>query len=283
MRRFARFIGIDWSGARGARHRSVAVASCDAGQGAPILLAPPGGAWARAEVLAWLHDLAARRERALIGMDFSFAPPFLDRSEYFPGVAAPAQARALWAWVDAGAQDVDLGAAGFVAERLRAHFYFGAASGPKAAFQRWRVCEARFNAGGGGKASSIFDCVGAAQVGKASFAGMRLLHGLGAAIPVWPFDPVPDDGPLLVEIYARVFLRRAGGRGLKLRDGAALDAALAALGSDPAEGGAWMSDHATDAMVTAAGLRAAVGDAGVWQPDGLTPEVAASEGWTFGV
>lgn len=267
----------------GERHRAIAVATCELGQGAPTLVSPPDKAWARADVLSWLRRVAADGERALIGMDFSFAPPFVDRGAYLPGEAAPNTAHPFWAWIDALATDPDLGAARLLEERLRPHCYFGAASGAKASFQRWRVCEARFNEQGGGKASSIFDCVGAAQVGKASFAGMRLLHRLAGTMPVWPFDPVPATGPVLVEIYARVFLRRAGGRGLKLRDWAAVNRALAALGSEAADCEGVVNDHAADATVTAAGLRAVAGESGLWRPEGLAPEIAVTEGWTFGV
>src|SRR3546814_11010049 len=48
---------------------------------------------------------------------------------------------------------------------------------------------------------SNFNLVGAAQVGKASLSGMRLLHRLSGRMPLWPLDPVPARGPLLVEIY----------------------------------------------------------------------------------
>lgn len=234
-------------------------------------------------VLDWLRGLAVTGERALVGMDFSFAPPFVARGTYLPGVDAPANARAFWAYVDAcSGADEDLGAGGFIS-RHRSHFWMGAADGAKADFLHWRVCETAFNRGGGGKASTVFDCVGAAQVAKASFAGMRLLHRLGDAMAVWPFDPVPDTGPVLVEIYARAFLRRAGGRGGKVRDAGALNMALAGLGSRAWVGRETLSDHATDAIVTAAGLRHAADDARLWAPAGLTPAVAESEGWTFGV
>ena len=76
---------------------------------------------------------------------------------------------------------------------------------------------------------SNFNLVGAAQVGKASLAGMRLLHRLSGRMPLWPLDPVPAKGPLLVEIYTSLAARAAGlppGRS-KIRDGAVLDAALA--------------------------------------------------------
>src|SRR3546814_9028328 len=51
--------------------------------------------------------------------------------------------------------DDDLGAASFLEEHHRRHFYFGAADGKKADFMHFRQCELAFNANGGGKASTV--------------------------------------------------------------------------------------------------------------------------------
>ena len=135
------------------------------------------------------------------------------------------------------------------------------------------------------KPSTVYDAIGAAQVAKASFAGMRLLHHLAGRIPVWPFDPVPPRGALMVEIYTAIAARAAGvprGRS-KLRDAAALDTALAALGSRPHAPLAAYDDHATDAIMASAWLRRHAADATLWHPPALTDRIAATEGWTFGV
>ncbi len=280
---FTRFAAIDWSGAKGARHPGIALALCDAGDAAPVLVEPPSGAWSRAGILHWLRDRAD--EPLLVGFDFSFAPPHLQRGAYLPGEATPAAARAFWAYVDAQAPDADLGAASFLETRRGTHFYLGAADGTKADFLHFRVCEAHNNAQGFGKPSTVYDAIGAAQVAKASFAGMRLLHHLGPAIPVWPFDPAPSSGACVVEIYTAIAARAAGLRkGLsKLRDAAALDAALARVGSGPHAPLARYTDHATDAILTAAWLRANASRADLWHPPALTAQVARTEGWTFGI
>ncbi len=90
---------------------------------------------------------------------------------------------------------------------------------------------------------------------------------------------------MIVEIYTTIAARAAGVRkGLsKLRDAASLDAALATLGSAAHAPIARYDDHATDALLSAAWLRAVAGDAALWVPEGLTPTVARTEGWTFGV
>ena len=280
--RFAAYVAIDWSGAKGRRHKGIAIAEARAE--APPRLIRPGHIWSRSEVLAWLLGQAAR-EPTLFGFDFSFAPPIVERGEYLlgePGV--PKTAREFWAYVDARCDDEDLGAASFLEIAHRRHFYFGIADGVKADFMRFRQCDARLNAQGGRKTASAFDAIGAAQVAKASFSGMRLLHRIDGQVAIWPFDPLPANRSAVVEIYTRIYLRRAGLSGTKLRSRAELNRALEGLGSKPARLRFEPNDHQTDALVTAAGMRAlARTEPRAFAPEGLTPEIARSEGWTFGV
>ena len=279
--RFDGFVAIDWSGARGTAHPGIAVALARPGDEAPGLIQPPARAWSRTAVLDWL--LAHAGHDWLVGFDFSFAAPFVARGAYLPGEPAGEDARALWRYVDAASDDADLGAASFLEARRGRQFYLGAADGPKRDFLHWRVCET--TCVGEVKPSTVYDAIGAAQVAKASFAGMRLLHRLAGRVPVWPFDPLPARGMTVVEIYTAIAARAAGlrkGRS-KMRDGAALDAALAQVGSRPHAPLARYTDHATDALLAAAWLRAAVDDAPLWHPPRLTPNIARTEGWTFGV
>jgi hypothetical protein len=278
---FTRFAAIDWSGAKGRRHKGIAIAVAEAGDPAPVLVRS-GLVWSRTDVLDWLLEAAAKAP-TLFGFDFSFAPPIAERGEYLPGEAAPADAKSFWAYVDRVAPDEDLGAASFLETAHRRHFYFGAADGVKKDFLHHRVCEHAFNAMGGGKASTLYDAIGAAQVAKASFAGMRLLHRLDGRVPVWPMEALPADGSLVVEIYTRVFIRLAGLSGRKVRSRAQLDLALAALGSRPAALEREPNDHETDVLIAAAGLRAIARDPLYWHPAALTPALARTEGWTFGV
>ena len=85
---------------------------------------------------------------------------------------------------------------------------------------------------------------------------MRLLHRLDGKVAIWPMDPLPDSGSAVVEIYTRIYLRRAGMSGAKLRSRAELNLALKGLGSPPARLRFEPNDHQTDALVTAAGMRA---------------------------
>ncbi len=286
---FQRFAAIDWSGARGRRHKGIALAECRPGRAAPQLI-HPGRVWSRTDVLDWIRCTATGDEATLIAMDFSFAPPRHERGHYLPGTDAPAAARQFWAFVNSHCDDQDLGAASFLESSFREHFYLGAIDGTKADYMHFRRCEKLFNEHGGGKASTVYDAIGAGQVAKASFAGMRLLHHLDGAVAVWPFDfpaatsPPPGNGSVLVEMYARSFIRLAagGGRGLKLRTTADLNKALAGFDTDPVANANY-TDHETDVLISAAGLRHIAPSAAYWFPPQLTPEIAMTEGWTFGV
>lgn len=207
-RNFEAYVAIDWSGAKGRKHKGIAIA--EAKGGAPPHLVRPGHVWSREEVLHWLLKQAAK-EPTLFGFDFSFAPPLIERGEYLigePGV--PKTAREFWTYVEAISDDEDLGAASFLEKAHRRHFYFGIADGVKSDFVRFRQCDARLNAQGGRKTASAYDAIGAAQVAKASFSGMRLLHHLDGKVAIFPMDPLPQHGSAVVEIYTRIYLRRAG-------------------------------------------------------------------------
>jgi hypothetical protein len=281
--RFTRFAVADWSGAKGCSHPGIALAVCEAGSSAPHLIAPPAGRyWSRLGLLDWL---VAQDDDLLIGFDFSFAPPIALRGSYFPGDDVPVRAKSLWHHVDMLCEDPDLGAASFVEVRYRRHFYFGAADGTKADYIHLRRCEARYNDCGGGKPSSIYDAIGAAQVAKASFAGMRLLYHASSRLPIWPMDRATETGPLIVEIYTRIAAQASGlpkGRS-KIRDGAALDLALTRMSSARHDPLSSYSDHATDALLGAAWLRRAAPNPHYWAPSKLSQKIATTEGWTFGI
>lgn len=279
---FEFFVAIDWSGAKGKRHKGIAIA--EAHGDAPPRLVRPGHVWSREEVLKWLLRQAAK-EPTLFGFDFSFAPPFAERGEYLPGSeGVPNNARDFWAYVDELSDDDDLGAASFLEQTHRRHFYFGIADGVKANFMRFRLCDQQLNRKGGRKTASAFDAIGAAQVAKASFSGMRLLHRIDGKVAIFPMDPLPRRDSAVVEIYTRIYLRRAGMPGSKLRTRKQLNEALAGLGSKPVRLRFEPNDHQTDALVTAAGMRQlALTEPKAFAPEGLTPQIARTEGWTFGI
>lgn len=297
--RFAHFAAIDWSGAAGERHKGIALAICGADGGAPALV-HPGHRWSRDEVLDWL--LEGMPEGTLVGLDLGMSLPFADCGAFFPGWEdSPADAKALWSLVDAMCRDdPHLSASSFV-DHFDASRYFRRHGGREGAqfhhaeathrCGRFRVTE-QAQAAMGCKPYSNFNLVGAAQVGKSSLTGMRVLHRLAGRLPVWPFDfaqgervdPLPERGSAVVEIYTAI-AAMAGGRTAgqsKMRSFAELNAALAVLGSEPVAGTGPLDDHSADALLTAAWLRTVAGRRALWHPQGLTPELARTEGWTFG-
>ena len=285
-RRFTRFAAIDWSGQAVARPKGLALAVADEGDAAPRLIRPEGG-WSRAALCEWIAGQAD--EDILIGMDLSPAFPFRDHGAYFPGwEASPPDAKGLWSLVEAIATaDPHLAANAFVTHpEASRHFRLPGQLGDRhpPGRGRLRVCEHGQRAQGLSP-YSCFNLVGAAQVGKSSLTGMRVFHRLAETVPVWPFDSLPESGAVVVEIYTALAARAAGvRRGMsKLRDGPALDSALAALDSAAHAPLDRYDDHATDALLTAAWLRRTAQDARLWQPHGLTPQIAKTEGWTFGV
>jgi len=284
--RFRHFAAIDWSGAVGERQRGIAIALCAAGHDAPGLVRP-GHVWSRGEVLAWLRDDLP--PDTLVGMDLGISLPFADAGAFFPGWPdSPADAHALWAMVDHIADtDPHLAVTSFVdhtqiARHFRRH---GARQGDQftPGRGRMRVTE-RAQEAMGCKPYSNFNLVGAAQVGKSSLTGMRLLHRLRGQVPVWPIDPLPATGAVICEIYTTIAAIAAGRTAArsKIRTGRELDTALAHLNSRPHGHDGPIDDHTSDAIVTAAWLRHAASDPALWHPTMLTPEIAATEGWTFG-
>ena len=291
MRDFEAFVVIDWSGERVARPKGLAVAFARQGEAAPSLLTPTQG-WSRPGILEWLMQHARAGTNMLVGLDLSPGLPFVDRNAYFPGWdESPVDAPALWKLVDEVCQTDDHLAATSIVAHAEMQRHFRHQAGRKTIcgdlFEpgrgRLRACEEAQKAMGL-VPSSCFNLVGAAQVGKSSLTGMRVLNRLRRLIPVWPFDPLPPEGPLIVEIYTSLAAREAGmpkGRS-KIFDPETLDAVLNELGSKPHSPISKYTDHATDALLTSAWLRKVHKEQDRWNPLTLTPQIARTEGWTFG-
>jgi hypothetical protein len=229
----------------------------------------------------------------LVGLDLGIALPFADCGAFFPGwEGSPPDAPSLWALVDhIAGEEPNLGANALVAHpELRAYFRDGIETGSQFRCDgathgrgRFRVTE-QAQAAMGCKPYSNFNLVGAAQVGKSTLTGMRMLHHLRGHVPVWPVDPLPAAGSVIVEIYTSLAALAAGRSAAraKMRSVEDLNDALAALGSPPVAGSGVIDDHSSDALLAAAWLRAVADDPGHWSPTALTPHIAQTEGWTFG-
>lgn len=289
MRRFSRFACIDWSGAVGEFPSGLALASIGP-DGAPELIGPERR-WSRQAILDWLLELANADEDILIGLDLSLGFPFHDQGSFFPEWSdSPADARALWALVDdLCAEDRHLASNSFLTHpQARRHFRHGKGNVGdlfEGGVGRLREVERHQRATRQANSWSCFNLVGAGQVGKSSLTGMRMMHRLGGRIPTWPFDLLPERGPAIIEIYTTMAARAAGlpANTSKIRDAATLKRCLSTFGADAPRRLHRLDDHATDALLTAAWMRRASQDRALWSPELLTPDIAQTEGWTFGV
>ncbi len=300
MRDFDHFLAIDWSGAKGERHKGIALALADARGGPPVLAKPPTGGWSRPEVLGILkHDLPSN---TLVGIDLGISLPFEDSGAYFPGWdESPRHANGLWALIDRICEsDPYLGANSFLTHPEASRYFRHGKDNVGDRFHlpdaisregRFRQAETQQRAQKCRPVSN-FNLVGAAQVGKSSLTGMRMLHHLKGHLPVWPVQPIPEEHPtrgsLLVEIYTGLASKEAAaqmtGRGArtKLLTYADLNEALAALDSPPVDEVGEVDDHSSDALLTAAWLRKVHCEPRRWEPRTLTAKIARTEGWTFG-
>lgn len=289
--RFSHFLAIDWSGAQGQYHKGIALALASADGAAPSLLTRAQG-WSRDAVLALLRDDLP--PDTLVGLDLGISLPFADCGAYFPGWdKSPADARSLWALVNSlCSADPHLSVSSLVDHPALSRYFrrhggregdLFAPAGQSGGQGRFRITELAQQAMGC-RPYSNFNLVGAAQVGKSSLTGMRLLHRLFGCVPVWPIDPLPDAGPVIVEIYTTIAamagMRKAGSS--KIRDYSSLASALAALGSPPVTGSGPIDDHSSDALISAAWLRANAERHDLWHPPRLNRTIAQTEGWTFG-
>lgn len=290
--RFTHFLAIDWSGAKGERLKGIALSLADAKGGPPVLVEPPRRGWSREDVLAIMRDDLP--PATLVGMDLGISLPFADAGAFFPGwKESPPDAKSLWELIDQiCAEDPHLECGSFVThpqgsryfrhskEHVGDHFHLPDAMTREGRFRRAEIAQRQQ----GVRPVSNFNLVGAAQVGKSSLTGMRMLHNLRDHLSVWPVDPLPENGPVVVEMYTSIAARGGGvaGAKTKLRSYEDLNAALDALGSAPVAGSGPIDDHSSDALVTAAWLRKIGHQPEFWRPKGLSQHIARTEGWTFG-
>ena len=283
---FEKYVAIDWSGSRGpVFNPKIQVAEYDPANRMVAIVRSPfaDGRWSRAGVFQQMQRWF-REHRVLIGFDFAFAYPYVDRGAYFPGQPAPpADVHQLWATVEqvCGPENNFYGGP----------FYRGAAS-PFSRFhlchdfvganyeERFRVTDQRAVNAARRHPSSVFRCVGPNQVGPGSVAGMRFLYAVhqGRIATIWPFDA--PDRTTMVEIYPRLFLNHAenirGNRPNTATVAELVECYGATLQGAP---GPWTDDE-RDALVSAAGMGWFANQPPTWQ----APKYAATqEGWIFGV
>ena len=289
MRKFQRFVGIDWSGAEGLEQSGIQVAEIEVGSSAPHLVLPTGGAkWSRPGVAKYLSQL--NDKPTLVGLDFAFSVPWPDvvgplgddlalddavhlwsRIELICGTTPHLYARPIWTSVDSPFREY-------------IHHYGTGHRGEKYCREFKRLTEECVK-----NAISIYRMTGV-QVGAGSFSGMRMLNHVSKnyanEIAIWPFEKLDGRKTSIVEIYPSYFYRYKDVRRPRkddLREGnfCDLQKALAAYDSELAISEKRLSVDQADALVSASALREFA------QPDGVfsCPPIPRinREGWIFGV
>ena len=286
---FDYYVGIDWSGAKGHRHKGISVFCAPSGTAVPDKIMPPSGDayFSRGEVVSYLKQLSSKA-RVLAGIDFAFAYPFADEEVYFPDLATsvvqPDDAPALWALVDACNDDAPDLYGGMIWDHPHYGAYYNAPAGRKGSQFRSRRRLTEQAAASVKSPSPTFNCVGPAGVGTGSLAGMRLCHHMADEATIWPFLTRPEATLTLVEIFPSYYFAMAG---IKAINGAHTDPkninhALAFFGSAPVPDdfvAAGPDGDDADALISAAALRGLSADKTLWD----VPPAAQKEGWIFGV
>jgi hypothetical protein len=284
---FDAFIALDWSGAARS-YRGIAVAICGTGRTPPELIAPRRTYWTREEIADWLKERLGGGQRLLIGFDFAFGFPF-EECGYLGGRAQGIDdIFDLWALIESKSQaESDFGCTRFVSDPNYASLFWTAGPKPKEWIERKRRTEHACAESTKTRPDTVYKLLHSKQVGKASITGMRVLNHVrlsrSESVAIWPFEGLRAS--VMVEIYPTMFRKIATGSIAKLRSREALNAALATFDCHPMPNirGLDLSDHETDALISAAGLRSVACDPAIWTRPELTSSHVRREGWIFGI
>lgn len=293
MRNFDEFIGIDWSGAKLPVHtKSISVARCARGFEAPILIEPPVKStyWSRRQIFMYIADKMDTHRRVFIGIDANFGYAYEVGEKQ---LGERYNAYELWAHVDKICKTQD----NYFASEYWEHYpqyFWGSGKKPEHITLPKRETEIACVKAGYGRPESPFKLIGAKQVGKGGLAAMRMAHHLkqsfGNKICIWPFEKQIEDTAQIVisEIYPRQFLKRCGHGNVKIRNVKDLNKALGYFDSKSLNVTGIISDHDSDALISAAGLRWLCGDTATISSVLCRPSLpgrksSKAEGWIFGV
>ena len=243
---FVVFVAIDWSGRRGPDQRRALWLGA-AREGALVRLE---GGRTRAELVDLLIAETDRDPDLVVGLDFAFSLPawYLRHLRRAP--------RELWSALAEEALTPAMQHVGLAAWMNRPEPPFWTTAAGHAALgdrEPFRRTELDVRAPGV-QPKSVFQLVGAGQVGRGSLYGMQALHRLAAAgFSIWPFDPPAR--PLVVEIFPRLLTRAVVKSSRAARVRYLADVALpAALRAD-----AEASEDAFDAAISALAMERGFG------------------------
>lgn len=198
-RAFARYVGIDYSGARSAADGlpGLRVYLAETGSKAREVMPAHGKYFSRRGIHDWLLERLAEPMATLVGVDHSFSFPLA----YFEAHGLPRD----WdAFLDDFERHWPTADAGVTVESVRrGKFGDGLARGGSARARR--VCEIS----AGAKSVFHFDVPG--SVAKSTHGGLpwlrRLRRHLGSSLHIWPFDgwDVPRGRSAILEAYPALY------------------------------------------------------------------------------
>jgi len=288
---FTKYVGVDWSGASGPYLKKLQVAVCEPGKSLPQLLLPSKGKyWRRDDLVNWIIK-EAQHSRLLVGMDFGFAYPYLDKSVYFPEhPKSPKSVKVLWKNIDHICRhDPNFHAGPWYKERasiFSEYFCYQSYKGAYFDNNRLRkteeICKLI-----GTRPTCLFKFVGADQIGSGSASGMRVLHYLATnhsdRISIWPFDNVCQEKSVIVEIFPRLFFTLSGIDNQQWNNVNMVNNVLKYYDSELlTKGDILGSEDKVDAIVSAAAIRNLSSHVDVWHPQNMDENARQYEGWIFG-
>jgi len=282
--KFERFVGIDWSGKKGRSQSGIQIAEFGLEALHPKIVRPRSGVnWSRSAAVEYVRSLTDRP--TLIGIDFAFSVPLPTPARLIGDV------RQLWALVESLCQDEENFYAGPIwlspNSPFRSLFRYQNFKGADFNGKRLRETERRAKP----CATSIYKLM-YSQVGRGSFAGMRVLNHLSPVInngiAVWPFDNLRSKQTVIMEVYPSAFYPMADGRRPDPKK--QTSAAVADLIRQVLRRFGVTSDEdipktqdGIDAYVTSAALAHLSKEQSNFVVPPYFREVASQEGWIFGV
>ena len=265
------------------------VAIAEAGTSAPFIVRSPDGHWWRREsFFEWLFQ-TIQNYTVLVGFDFAFGNPFADCGSYFPGLTTqPETVKDLWALVE----KVCRGAPGFYGapfykrKDLEFFRYYLSPYGKGDRYRfRQRITEAACSSIT--SPHPVLKCIGPANVGTGSLAGMRFLKRLletaEESVSIWPFD-LGIEKSIVVEIFPRLYFKKAGADPRDWGSIATIDNVLNCYGSESLDTN-WKPEREdeVDALISAAALRSLTMENAIWLIPTENKSIKETEGWIFGV
>jgi hypothetical protein len=293
MPEFRKFVGIDWSGAKGRAQKGIQVAEFVPREGGVRLRRPDHGKdWSRHDVLGYLENLQGT---TLVGLDFGFSLPWAHQGALFDGLPEIVDVASLWHHVEQLCRDDKDFYAGAIwrsdASKFKKYIHHHATGHRGEYYDRHRLRQCELQSGV--RPISIYHMTGT-QVGAGSFAGMRILNAIKTRnrsdIAIWPFDQIDSQTIVIVEIYPSLFYLkknfRRSGMNKRLGDDAFFayrDAVLRSYGAEAIEKDHVRSVDCADALVSAAALATESGDIGSFDLPSDRKALMQREGWIFGV